>query len=157
MEYISLASKELNIIDELHRIHERALRIVYKDNLSSFESLLEKSGSVNVHYRNLQLLAIEIYKALNNISSSLMSENFQIKNIDYNLRNGSNLLSRNVKTVRYGKESISYLAPQIWNLVPKDIKNSKNLVSFRNKIKLWIPDNCPCALCKTYIKDVDYM
>ena len=61
MEYINLASKELNIIDEIYRIHERALRIGYKDNLSSFEPLLEKSGSVNVHYRNLQLLAIEIY------------------------------------------------------------------------------------------------
>ena len=85
-----------------------------------------------------------------------MSELFQIKNIDYNLRNGSTFLSRNVKTVRYGKESISYLAPQIWNLVPKDIKNSKNLVSFRNKIKLWIPENCPCTLCKTYIKDEGY-
>ena len=101
-------------IHKINRIHERALRIVYKDNLSSFEFLLEKSGSVKIHYRNLQLLAIEIYKALNNISSSLMSELFQIKNIDYNLRNGSTLLSRNVKTVRYGKESISYLAPQIW-------------------------------------------
>ena len=140
---------------QINRIHERALRIVYRDNLSSFEFLLEKSGSVKIHYRNLQLLAIEIYKALNNISSSLMSERFQIKNIDYNLRN--TLLSRSVKTVRYGKESISYLAPQIWNLVPKDIKNSKNLVSFRNKIKLWIPVNCPCTLCKTYIKDVGYI
>ena len=37
----------------------RALHIVYRDNNSSFESLLEKSGSGTIHHRNLQLLAVE--------------------------------------------------------------------------------------------------
>ena len=35
-------SRSLHI--QINRIHERALRIVYKDNLSSFEFLLEKTG-----------------------------------------------------------------------------------------------------------------
>ena len=109
---------------------------------------------MKVHYRNLQFLATEIYKALNKISSSLMSELFQIKNMNYNLRNGNVLVSRNVKTDRYGTESISYLAPLIWNQVPEDIKNSKSLDSVKNRIKLWIPEHCPCTLCKTYIKNV---
>ena len=41
-------------------IHERALRIAYKDNVSSFESSLLMNNSVTVHQRNLQLLIIEI-------------------------------------------------------------------------------------------------
>ena len=57
----------------INNIHERALRIVYKDNISSFALLLEKSGSVSIHHRNLQALAINIYKAQNNLSSPLMS------------------------------------------------------------------------------------
>ena len=55
---------------QINQIHERALRMVYSDSNSSFEQLLEKSGSVSIHHRNLQILAIEIYKALNNFIST---------------------------------------------------------------------------------------
>ena len=71
----------------INKIHERALRIVYMDYTSSFDELIERSGSVSLHHRNLQQLAIEIYKALNGISSSLMSELFVIKERKYNFRN----------------------------------------------------------------------
>ena len=142
---------------QIYNIHERGLRIVYKDNTSCFEFLLEKSGSVKIQYINLQYLAVEIYKALNNLSSSLMSELFQIKNTKYNLRNGSILVSSNSKTECYGKGCISYLAPIIWNQVPEEIKNSKSVKQFKNKIKQWIPENCPCTLCKAYIKNIGYI
>ena len=56
---------------QLNKIHERALRIIYRDHDSSFEVLLDKSGSVTIHHRNLQHLAIEIYKALHNLSPYL--------------------------------------------------------------------------------------
>ena len=64
---------------QINRIHERALRIVYSDNISSFDELLKLSNSVRVHHRNIQLLAVEIYKSMNMLSSSLMTELFQIK------------------------------------------------------------------------------
>ena len=43
--------------------------ICTNDNSSSYEDLLEKSSSVRIHHSNLQQLAVEIYKALNNLSS----------------------------------------------------------------------------------------
>ena len=48
------------IHSRINNIHERALRIVFKVEDLSFDELLEKSGSVSIHYRNLQLLAVEI-------------------------------------------------------------------------------------------------
>ena len=45
---------------------------MYSDNISSFDELLKMSNSVRVHHRNIQLLAVEIFKALNKLSSSLM-------------------------------------------------------------------------------------
>ena len=75
-----------------------------------------------IHHRNLQILAIEIYKALNNLSSALMSELFTPKNIKYNLRKGTTLVSNNVRTTTYGLNSVSYLAPKIWEQIPEDIK-----------------------------------
>ena len=77
----------------INNIHERSLRIVYKDTISSFALLLEKSGSVSIHHRNLQALAIEIYKALNNLSSPLMFVLFKLKETTYNIRNVRALVS----------------------------------------------------------------
>ena len=143
--------------NHINKIHERALRIVYKDNTSSFKQLLKLSGSISIHHKNLQLLAIEIYKALNNLSSPLMADLFHIKGMKYNLRNKNMLVTTNNKTSRFGIESIAHLAPKIWDLIPEDIKNSKSLAYFKTKIRLWVPDNCPCKLCKVYVHNIGYI
>ena len=69
----------------INNIHERSLRIVYKDDVASFEELLEKSSSVSIHHRNLQALAIEVYKSLNNLSFPLMTDLLKLKKTKYNL------------------------------------------------------------------------
>ena len=53
--------------NKINKIHERSLRIVYNDDSSSFEELLSKDNSVSIHHRNIQSLAIEMYKSKNNL------------------------------------------------------------------------------------------
>ena len=53
---------------------------------------------------------------------------------NYELR-GNNFLERRVKSVRYGTESISSLAPKIWEILPNEIKDSDTLQIFKAKIK----------------------
>ena len=48
--------------NRINNIHERALRLVYKDYISSFDDLLAKDNSFKIYQRNLQKLAIEFYK-----------------------------------------------------------------------------------------------
>ena len=141
---------------QINKIHERALRIVHKDD-TSFEQLLQLSGTIKIHHRNLQLLSIEIYKALNNLSSPLMSDLFHVKDAWYNLRKGNTLVSTNIKTTSYGRDRISHLAPKIWDLIPEEIKNSTSLKNFKDKVKLSIPDRCPCKLCFVYVQNVGYI
>ena len=62
------------------------LRIVYNDNESIFEDLLQNDNFVSIHHKNIQLLDIELYKVKHNLSIYLMSEIFNLRNIDYNLR-----------------------------------------------------------------------
>ena len=57
-----------NLDHKINRLHERALRIAYKDCNSSFEELLEKNGSVNIHQRILRCLATEMFKIKNKLS-----------------------------------------------------------------------------------------
>ena len=63
-----LHSSSLN--NQINNIHERGLRLTYKDNKSSFKQLLEKDHSVTVHHKNLQGLLTEIFKVKNNLSTS---------------------------------------------------------------------------------------
>ena len=52
--------RTINMI--INRLQERALRIVYQDYVSSFETLLERDNSCTIYQRNIQTLAIEMYK-----------------------------------------------------------------------------------------------
>ena len=51
----------------INGIHERALRVAYKDHSPTFEQLLELDNSVTIHIRNLQILATEMFKFVNGI------------------------------------------------------------------------------------------
>ena len=57
-----------NLDHKINRLHERALQIAYNDYKASFEELLEKDGSVNIHQRNLQCLATEMLEIKNKLS-----------------------------------------------------------------------------------------
>ena len=47
----------------INKIHEKALRLVYKDEENlSLDDLLKKDKSVSIHQRNLQMLAQKFTK-----------------------------------------------------------------------------------------------
>ena len=48
-----------------NKIHERFLRISYKDQKTSYHNLLETHNKLTIHQRNLQVLMTEIYKIAN--------------------------------------------------------------------------------------------
>ena len=52
----------------INRVQERVLRVVYKDDNSSFDALLEKYNSCKIHDRNLQKLVTEIFKVKTNLT-----------------------------------------------------------------------------------------
>ena len=63
---------------KINHIHERALRIVYKNNVLSFEELLELDKSFKMHHRNIQSLAIELFKIKNNLSVTIIFSNQEL-------------------------------------------------------------------------------
>ena len=127
-------SRTLN--NRINNIHERALRLTYKDNQSSFKELLEKDHSVTVRHKHLQALVTVIYKVKDVLAPDIMKDAFELKEPPYNLRSESNHFTRrNVKTTYYGLSSIKHLAPQIWELVLQRLKKCKTLNEFKTKIK----------------------
>ena len=53
------------------------LRIAYSDNRSSFKDLLDRDKSVSIHVKNLQTLALEMFKVAENLFAAIVSEIFE--------------------------------------------------------------------------------
>ena len=153
-----------SINTRINNLHYRALRMIYRDNNASFQELLSRDESVTIHERNLQTLATEMYKVTTEASPTFMKEVFSLNhNIGTeNVSSGTRLQSQfynpsNPKKVNMGLETLRSLAPKIWNIVPDEIKKSPNLSIFKNKIKKWKPSECPCRLCKRFVKDLGFI
>ena len=109
---------------------------------------------MNIHQKNLQLLATEIYKTKNDLEPKIMKDTFHFIKKPYNLRYYPELQRRRNGTVYFRTESTSSLAPRIWELIPSDIRSANSVGIFKEKIKFWTTDKCPCRLCKKYIDNV---
>ena len=61
--------------NEINSLHERALRITYRDKSSSLYDLFRKDNSISIYHRNIQILAIEMFK-IKNIAPEIMKKRF---------------------------------------------------------------------------------
>ena len=113
-------SRKLN--NRINKIHERALRIIYNDHQRTFEELLGRDNSFTIHERNIQKLAIEMFKVNNGLSVPLVSVNFHFVESHLNFRHesGKKFKVNHAETETYGKQSISYFGPKIWNSIPQE-------------------------------------
>ena len=151
-----LHSRRLN--NKINRLHERCLRVVYNNNQNTFQELLDMDNSVSIHHKNLQCLAIELYKIFNGISPDIMKDVFPLNtSSNYDIRNRPTFSTRRVRSVFNSTESLSYLAPKIWELIPERIKAAESLSNFKTLIKKWKPESCPCRLCRPYIPQVGFV
>ena len=76
-----------DINNRINRLHERALRLVYNDFEIPFQELLHIDKACTIHQRNIQTLALEIFKTKNNLNPEFVKDIFEDKrDAGYNLR-----------------------------------------------------------------------
>ena len=139
-------------------IAKRCLKIIYNDKQSSFNELLNKDSSVSTHIRNIQRLAIAMFKFCERLAPPIMDNVLKLKTENpFNLRKFSEFARPIVKTVYQGSESMSYLGRKIWDTLPEKLMNMDNPETLKKEIKAWKPNNCPCRLCKVYIEGVGFL
>ena len=71
-----------NLIDSTHR---RALCVKLNTFTGTLDEVLEKSNTISIHTKNLQLLLIEIFKSVNHLNPEFMWDSFIMKPDLYNL------------------------------------------------------------------------
>ena len=146
-------SRKMN--NKINYIHERALRLVYDDYEASFQDLLRRDNSVYIHHRNIQKLAIEIYKVKNNLCPEIIQTLFC--KVNSRTRSNATFQRPNVNSVHNGEKSLRTFGPIVWDtMIPEKIKQSSDLIAFKKNIREWVPDNCKCRLCIEYIPDLGF-
>ena len=120
-------SRKMN--NRINHRHERVLRLVYDDYTNSFETLLLIDKTVCVHHRNIQKVALEMYKVKHHLSPNLICDIFDIKD---NGRNKRDFFRPRVTSVYKGINSLRNFGPIVWNtMLPEELKSEN--VQTRNK------------------------
>ena len=94
--------------------------------------------------RNLRLLVIEVYKALNLLSPELTWNTFNEWNSGYHLRRACSIKPPRV-TNAIGTNSFDFRASLAWNKLPTRLKllNESDFMSEVDKVSIY----CSCKLC----------
>ena len=122
-----------SINKKINNLHERALRLIYCDHSSNFQELLQRNKSVTIHQKKIQALAIIMYKVVNKIAPTIVSELLSFSCVNYSLRSGSQFHQTSANTVWNGQKTISYLGPKIWNMVSAEMKQISIFSCFQKR------------------------
>ena len=152
-------NRQINTI--INNLHYRALRMVYQDEISSFEELLQKDGYAKIHHRNLQFLATEMYKVRKGIGPGFMKEIVAKKPNAYTEDTSAHTRFKSVvyntadpKKVNSGLETLRCFCPKVWDMIPIELRNIDYLPLFKWKIKNCIPSNCHRRICKCFYSTI---
>ena len=94
--------------NNINHLHVCSLRIVYEVKNSSFKELLKKDDSFTALDRNIQSLAIELFKIKENLSNIIINDILQTRTLPYNLRLQTNFARSFFNTRRFGLNSLRY-------------------------------------------------
>ena len=97
--------------------------MLYSDCKSTFEKLLDKGVSFSVHHINTQNLVI-IRNHIHGLSSAVMAEVFRLNGaLPCSIRTDDEFFVRFRKKVKYGRETIYFVTPEVWALVSEKMKD----------------------------------
>ena len=120
----------------INHIHKRALRAVYNDEVSPFEELRGRDKPETIHQGNIKIFAAELCKIKNGPSDDIMAQLICKRNsVCYSLCSETDFSLPQVKSMNCGLKALQFFGPNIWNILPSDIKNSRTFREFSRKVK----------------------
>ena len=129
----------------LQKLQNRAARIIMNmSNDIDHSVALQALGWVPLKTERKKAKAKMMYKILNKMGPESLTTLFTYKGemTNHNLRDISSSLCLPKPRTNNMKNSFMYDGAYLWNSIPKEIKESRSLSSFRNKIATHIDSKC---------------
>ena len=95
--------------------------------------------------RRLRMMALEIFKGLNDLNPSFMKTLFNKRNNV--IRRKRNLIIHTRNSVTFGRNSLRCLGPHIWNTLLEIIKELTSFKKFKKSMNNWYGLSFKCSLC----------
>ena len=92
--------------------------------------------------KRLRVVAIEIFKTVNNLNPNYTKDIFTPK-LHPKVRPNDILIKRD-NTIKYGEKQLNVLGPKPWNQLPGGIKSETSYTKFREYIDTWFGPTCRC-------------
>ena len=90
--------------NKIESIQKRALRLLYNDYTSTYDSLLGKENKPSMELKRYRTLALEIFKTLNVLNPTYMQHLFYLRSSS--ARRPSNTAVVRTNTITYGTKSL---------------------------------------------------
>jgi len=130
--FIGLGKVQANRLEDANYY---ILRTLFRVKNNSYESLLELVKSNTLRHRRYYQALILIYKCLNSIGPSYITDFLNLRHVGYNLRGqGSNLAQPHFNS-EWMHKSFSFIANKIWNKLPMEVRKSENIKDFKTALK----------------------
>ena len=134
----------------------------YSDTGSTFKEPLQLNKSVSVHHNetnliqtNIQTLIRAVHKIVNNIYPPIMKIFFSWRGKQMQPWKFQRKKAAKNKNYLSSHETTFYHASQLIFL--EYIRSFPKVNLFKSKIKYWKWAECPCKLCKNYLKNIGYL
>ena len=124
-------------LNKLEKLQEKALRFVFLDTTSSYDSLLKRGNFLPLSVHRIRCLGIEVYKCYRGLNPDYLNNLFKQSSTKYNMRDSCRLEQPKFNTFSYGQRSFRYYGSKLWNLLPYSVKNAKDLNVFKSNITRW--------------------
>ena len=132
--------------NKVEKIHERSLKFLSNDYLSSYAELLEKSTSVSMETKRLRTMVYEIFKTLNNLNPVFRKDIFHYSpNV---IHKKHNYYIHTQHTKKLENKILKVFGTNIWNTLTEYIKSTTSLLEFKKFIKTCLGPKYKCSVCK---------
>ena len=130
---------------KLEKIQERALRFIYNDYVSNYDTLLALSKMPTLKLRRLRTMASEVFKILHKEFPVYLHDLICFKNNHYSFRYTRMAEIPQVRTTRFGSSSFCSSAAKLWNSLPQHFREVLNFNHFKSLINAWNGGDCVCS------------
>ena len=135
---------------KLERLQYRALRFVFADYESDYDSLLAKANMPTLELARQRQMCVQVFKCIHKLAPQYLSNVFTLKDKAlHNTRSALALAQYHYGSVRYGQKTFKCYSTHLWNNLPNGIRAIADLESFKSMINTWMGPQCKCNFCKS--------